>query len=55
MHEDALHRLDLLYIDARYPGDLGMLPNGAPLAEDAKTFYDFSRELYERAEQLLHA
>lgn len=51
--EDTLHRLDLLYIDARYPGDLGLLPDGAPLTEDAQHFYDFSRELYERAKKLL--
>jgi hypothetical protein len=45
--------LDFLYIDARYPGDLGLLPDGAPLVEDARQFYDFSRTFYERVMNLL--
>jgi HEPN domain-containing protein len=53
VNEDILHRLDLLYIDARYPGDLGLLPDGAPLVEDARQFYDFSRTFYERVVSLL--
>ncbi len=43
--EDILCRLDLLYIDARYPGNLGLLPDGAPREEDARNFYIFSLEL----------
>jgi HEPN domain-containing protein len=37
--EDTINTLDQLYIDARYPGDLGLLPNGKPGLDDAKTYY----------------
>ena len=40
--EDTLRRLDLLYIDARYPGCLGLLLDGAPRDEDARHFFNFS-------------
>jgi HEPN domain-containing protein len=39
--------LDSLYIDARYPGELGLLPNGKPTAEDAKKFYAFAIMVFE--------
>lgn len=38
--------LDKLYIDSRYPGDMGLLPHGKPTLEDAKEFYDFSLEIF---------
>ncbi|MCD6525953.1 MAG: HEPN domain-containing protein [Desulfuromonas sp.] len=34
--------LDSLYIDARYPGDLGLLPEGLPTQEEAKGFQAFA-------------
>ena len=37
--EDLLKTLDSLYTEARYPGELGLLPNGKPSLEDARTFY----------------
>ncbi len=37
-----LARLDELYIDSRYPGEMGLLPNGKPTLEDAKEFYEFA-------------
>ena len=42
-----LQTLDSLYINARYPGELGLLPNGKPTAEDARSFYRFSSAVYE--------
>jgi HEPN domain-containing protein len=32
--------LDQLYIDARYPGEMGLLPNGNPTVFEAQEFYD---------------
>jgi HEPN domain-containing protein len=52
-NEDTLHRLDQLYIDARYPGNLGLLPDGAPCIADAREFYDFSRGFNETIEKML--
>ncbi len=34
--EDILDLLNKLYIDSRYPGELGLLPDGKPTLDDAK-------------------
>lgn len=39
--------LDSLYIDARYPGDLGLLPEGLPTHDEAKSFQTFAVAVYE--------
>ena len=41
-----LETLDKLYIDSRYPGEFGLLPNGKPTLEDAREFYQFARHIY---------
>lgn len=38
--------LDELYIESRYPGDIGLLPHGKPTLEDAKEFYDFALDIF---------
>jgi HEPN domain-containing protein len=53
LNEDTLHRLDQLYIDARYPGNLGLLPDGAPSIADAREFYAFSRGFNETIKKML--
>jgi len=50
-----IEKLDKLYIDARYPGELGLLPNGKPTHEDAQRFYHFAQSLYEQIKRLLEA
>ena len=42
-----LKTLDSLYIDARYPSELGLLPDGKPNREETKKFYRFAKEVYE--------
>jgi len=39
--------LDTLYIETRYPGLLGLLPDGKPTVDDAKEFYAFARYIFE--------
>lgn len=39
--------LDSLYIDARYPGSLGLLPEGLPTLEEAKSFKVFAMAVYD--------
>lgn len=51
--EDYLHMLDELYIDSRYPGDFGLLPNGKPNLEDAQEFYRFAKRVYAMVENTL--
>jgi HEPN domain-containing protein len=46
--EDKLGLLNKLYLDSRYPGDLGLLPNGKPSIEVAKEFQELAKEIYER-------
>ena len=43
-----LKTLDALYIEARYPGELGLLPNGRPTQDDAKRFYTYASTVFGR-------
>jgi len=44
--EDLIIALDSLYIESRYPGEFGLLPEGKPTLKQAQLFYDFSQEIY---------
>jgi HEPN domain-containing protein len=46
--------LDKLYIDARYPGERGLLPEGKPGLEDAEAFVEFARRIREMCLELLN-
>jgi HEPN domain-containing protein len=37
---------DDLYIEARYPVDLGLLPNGKPSKRDAVEFHEFAEKVF---------
>ena len=50
---DMLTLLDQLYIDARYPGELGLLPNGKPSTAEAKEFYSLASQLFEVTKSVL--
>jgi len=45
--------LDDLYIESRYPGDMGLLPYGQPTLNDAKEFYAFAQEIFDKIDTLL--
>jgi HEPN domain-containing protein len=34
-----------VYIDSRYPGELGLMPDGIPTNEQAKEFLDYVKEV----------
>ncbi len=51
--ENLLSDFDDLYIESRYPGSFGLLPNGKPSLEDAKEFYSFSKYIYENVKNLI--
>jgi HEPN domain-containing protein len=38
--------LDQLYIDSRYPGELGLLPNGKPSLIEANQFNIFAKDIF---------
>jgi HEPN domain-containing protein len=44
--EDLVIALDSLYIESRYPGEFGLLPEGKPTIKQAQIFYDFAQEIY---------
>ena len=37
--------LDQLYIDARYPGEMGLLPNGKPSVSEGKEFLNLAEKI----------
>jgi HEPN domain-containing protein len=43
---EILKKLDQLYIDARYPGDIGLLPDGKPKIIDAIEFQQAAENAY---------
>ena len=40
--------LDDLYIEARYPGELGLLPSGKPTLADAREFFEVAKAVHSR-------
>ncbi|HNS21685.1 MAG TPA: HEPN domain-containing protein [Sedimentisphaerales bacterium] len=50
-----IEKLDKLYIDARYPAELGLLPNGRPTLTDARQFYALAQSTYATAKAHLEA
>lgn len=53
--DDLTHMVDKLYIDARYPGEFGLLPDGKPTCADAQEFYVCAQSVYRQAKQALAA
>jgi len=43
--EDMLVIINEVYIETRYPGELGLMPDGMPSVEQAKEFVDFAKEV----------
>ncbi len=39
-------KIDTLYIDSRYPGDMGLLPYGQPTLDDAKEFHNYALKIF---------
>jgi len=46
--EDVLDQVNDVYIETRYPSDLGLVPVGIPKVETIKYFYDFSELIYKQ-------
>ena len=46
MDEDILDEINDVYIETRYPSDLGLIPDGIPKVETVKIFYDLSESIY---------
>lgn len=50
---DLILMLDQLYIDARYPGEIGLLPFGKPSIANAIKLQDFAINIYIQAQKHL--
>ena len=48
-----IKRLDEVYIESRYPSDIGLLPDGKPGYEEAKEFYQFAKIIFTNIKSLL--
>lgn len=48
---DMLDRLNQLYIDARYPGERGLLPEGKPTEQEARQFFHFATRVFKMTAQ----
>jgi HEPN domain-containing protein len=53
-NETILSELDTIYIEARYPGDLGLMPHGKPSSDEAKAYYLEALAIKERIEAYLN-
>lgn len=51
--DELVEMLDKLYLDSRYPGDLGLFPEGKPTVEDVKKFYEFAKEIHAAVKNLM--
>jgi HEPN domain-containing protein len=49
----TIEKLDKLYIDSRYPGDLGLLPDGKPTTKDSEEFSELAKGVYETVKSYL--
>ena len=57
MEAEVDHRivqiLDSLYIESRYPVDIGLLPDGKPTKKDAQKFIEFAILIYDYVKKKL--
>jgi HEPN domain-containing protein len=52
--ENILIEIDSIYIDSRYPNELGILPSGFPTQEEAKRIFDETENLFEIFKTILN-
>jgi HEPN domain-containing protein len=50
---DMLDRLEAVYITTRYPGEMGLLPYGKPVPEEAAAFYYFAEGVFQQIQARL--
>ena len=46
-----LRMINEVYIDARYPGDLGLLPHGKPTIQEIESFIQFCDAIFNRLKE----
>jgi len=53
LEKQTLKKINEVYIDSRYPGDVGLVPSGSPSMKTIQEFLDFIHQLYNKAYLLL--
>ena len=48
IERNLFDQLNELYIDSRYPTELGLLPSGRPDTETANEFYSFAKNIRDK-------
>ena len=43
--EKKLMVINEVYLDSRYPGDIGLLPDGIPTLEEASEFLEYAKKV----------
>jgi len=51
--KDLIAILDSLYLNARYPGERGLLPDGKPTLAEAKEYGFFAKRIHDQASEVL--
>ena len=52
--ENHLKLINDIYTDSRYPGDIGLLPDHFPVHEDAKEYFEITKNIFENINHLLN-
>ncbi len=50
---ETIELLDKIYTSSRYPGEIGLFPNGKPSVEESKQLYNFAVEIYNNTNKML--
>ena len=53
LNEDILDQINDVYIDSRYPGDAGLVPEGKPSLEKINLFYSFVKRIFIDVNEIL--
>ncbi len=46
--EDLLSQINDVYVDSRYPSDVGLIPDGIPSVKKVTFFYSLAKQVYEK-------
>jgi len=50
---NMLELLDKVYLASRYPGEMGLMPDGKPTIKDAKEMFEFAKYVFIQTSQML--
>ena len=51
--EDMLAQINDVYIDTRYPGDVGLIQEGKPSIKKVKSFYELAKKIYQKVVKII--